>query len=733
MRFPQWFTPVLGLTLTAATCHSAAAQYGPAEGGAAWPPAPAAPLAGGASPGFGGMGGGVPMPLTGGLPPAAYGPAPEAFVGSVPPPPAPPLAGPPAAPPGNLPWPNISPMEYQFSEHRVADKGLWWWEGNNRGRQWFFNAAYMHTNFSKPKGVVGDPRAQTYLERITPIISQAPFSVTGGGGGGGGNTGGGNSNGGNLSTLFNEFAGLQPTPYTQLGYFPLTNVPVGIDPFGYNYYSAQNASAVSDITASGFRLNLGAMNPDDTGFVIDAFYTGVGNKTLSMRDQFIKNRRAPSQLQPGLTNEILNNPLGTVRNPAGAFSGVGDVADPFNITDPLQQPISPFIGAGQVGAGGTVVATPGVAILEQNLFNLGGLPVDNGTFRTLSDGTVVGGTTIPYDLEFRLQDIQQAAGTSLSYMFSSFIKKDHYHVRVIGGARFLYIKEAFQFYGADSGLAYYSTGNGGQGGGNAANSVFPLLKFQSLPDYIDNDGDGVIDPAGAVEIPSNNQNNNGGGTGGNNQQSTNATFVNLKTLADSLGVYSPGAYTAYLNNTAESYLAGPEIGLSYDAGGNKFRILGQSKFALVGVHERVSMSGNNIGEASNIGNNIPTTTTGGTTTTTQPFYIQNSPLLQPTVTNPNPNYFADRQTNTHIAPVLQQSFTGELAIFGYVPWINRMTFFRDAKLTGGVNFLWVGDVVRPSQSILWRANPRAGLFPSIRPDHSDWFMFNYTVGAQFPF
>ena len=96
--------------------------------------------------------------------------------------------------------------------------------------------------------------------------------------------------------------------------------------------------------------------------------------------------------------------------------------------------------------------------------------------------------------------------------------------------------------------------------------------------------------------------------------------VRLDLLAAAVGKEHPGNYTAFLEHKLTSHLTGPEVGLNYSLGSKSFRLTGHTKFALMANFERLSLKGNNIGDANNIGDDI-------NIGTPDPDEIGNSPFL----------------------------------------------------------------------------------------------------------
>lgn len=551
------------------------------------------------------------------------------------------------------PWPQISPYDHAFSEH-YTDRGLWFWEGNNRRRQYFARWGYMRSNIDRPKGTVGNPNALSYKDIHLPFIAE----VLG------------------LDDLANVFRGDVHDPtiaFSDIGFFP----PEGQR--GMWYYNAVSASETNEVKANGLRAVWGFTNPDDTGLRIDAWWSGRETAHFNAEKQ-VATRRIT---QPSL-----------LRRATESEEGFLTFFAPFE----------------------------SIQVLQANLLNLGGLPIDDGTLETLPDGTTIGGATVPYDIAFELEYESENAGTSLSVLLAPVIDTEILQVRPLVGARYTYLREKFSFFGEDSGM-YYD---------NESDIILPTLKLHSLPDGVDNpdEPDGIVDNAGQVE-----------GSPPAEVDSEDATqFVRLDILAETFGFEHPGRYQAFLDNEAESHMAGPEAGLQYNLGGDGgFRIRGFTKFALLANAERIQMEGNNIGNANDIGIGL----TGNdeldvfgirVVDLSEPAAtLQDSPLITPTPENPNPNAFEDKERHTRLSPLLEQSIFVDLPVFHWIPVVNRMDLFENAKLSVGYTYTFMDNVLRPAESIRWQGNPREGIFPYITAQHDEWNTSNWTFMVEIPY
>lgn len=148
-----------------------------------------------------------------------------------------------------------------------------------------------------------------------------------------------------------------------------------------------------------------------------------------------------------------------------------------------------------------------------------------------------------------------------------------------------------------------------------------------------------------------------------------------------------------------SYVAGPEIGLRYDLGGDRLKFWGVTKAGIGVNNETIRLGGNNMYDSF------------------QRSIDGLDPNLTPTVANPNPGAFASQERHTHISPIFQQQLFAEAPIFQYVPYLGKMHLFRDASFRVGYNFLLIGEMARPTKSIEYREYE-----PKIDINRSRWAM-----------
>ena len=424
----------------------------------------------------------------------------------------------------------------------------------------------------------------------------------------------------------------------------------GTSGFGsFNLYDPVHAQDLDKPILNGVRLTLDIDNPDGTGFAVWGLWANDDQTEFDARDDVHASRgNDPGQLEFFIdTNNFLN-----FTNPAQAPPNTPDVFD----------------------------------VLGNELLNLRGIPLDDGSFVDIGRATV-GGANAIYDMDFRLATHIEMYGAGIRWKGFKFAERANFEIRPTAGIRLDVIRDHFQFYGRDSGVLY-----DGQDGGDPP---LPDVKIHSIPNGVDDDGDGIIDNAGGIEDDLGGQ---GGGGGG---QTVTSNFVIIG---------DPEIYPveSVLQNEVHSYLAGPEVGISYEIGGNKaFRVGGSTVFGLLANHQRIALDGDNI---------FVTTREGD--------------LRPKTPENARPNQFSSKANHNSVSPMLEQQLYIEGPFFNYVPILRRSPILRAANFRAGYTLTVIGELSRASDSIIWQGNPSQDLFPQIKTDRSTWRSDSLNLGVS---
>ncbi len=284
---------------------------------------------------------------------------------------------------------------------------------------------------------------------------------------------------------------------------------------------------------------------------------------------------------------------------------------------------------------------------------------------------IPGGGTQGYDMNYSLQWQSQAYGAGVGFYADYLIRKDNFQLRPSFGLRYINVRENALFQGQDSGLVYsINITNTTNGGTNAQRRFTPVT--------------------GSVT-----------------------------------GI--PDVFSSRLNANTKEQLAGPEAGLRYDLGGNKFKISGQSKFGLLANHSTREITGYGIGRSA-----LFETNTNGpgrllpASNTLAPFFTPGDNL--------DPDHsqtaFHDQSTSTHASPTFEQSFNVRAPLLAYVPGIRKVPMFEQAQFNFGYTLLLVGASYRPGDVIDWQGYPN---FPRLNDRKGLFQMSTWTVGAEWEF
>jgi hypothetical protein len=295
-----------------------------------------------------------------------------------------------------------------------------------------------------------------------------------------------------------------------------------------------------------------------------------------------------------------------------------------------------------------------------HLHAFAGLPL--GGADTDQDG--LPGVVAPYDIYYRLQYETQVGGANLDWYAAPIVERSAFTIRPAYGARYMAIRESFIFDAADSGLGY------------------------------------------TINLPTSNTN----GQGGNNNNGGFDGFLSPLVLEP---LVAADPMQSYLISQVTTQLAGPEAGIRFDIGRERFKVFATSKFGLMANYSSRNISGFNIGDA---------------------FYASpTGTILDPTAmprNNPAATRFARQDTNTALSPLFEQSIFGQARIFQFVPLLKRSRILSNAEFQVGYTVIVAGNVYRPSQDIDWQAYP---VNPGLRDKRGTYVTGNYSFGVQWQY
>lgn len=319
----------------------------------------------------------------------------------------------------------------------------------------------------------------------------------------------------------------------------------------------------------------------------------------------------------------------------------------------------------------------------QHLHAWFGLPLgDSGTTSTITnttglattgtgaigdtDGDGKYGAIQPYDMGVNIRFTSQLMGANADWYFNSIYEQQAIRIRPLVGARYFNLREKFSFDGYDSGLGYT-----------------------------------INDPTTGTGGGGNN--NGGGGTG------TSTGF--LTPLALDPLFSTPNVLHSQLISSDVSNMGGGEAGLRIDLGKPtaKFKVWGNTKAGVLANVASRQITGFNIGNNFNI----------------------ISPNTVPTMpNNPYATAFNTNQTSTTMSPMFEQSVNVKFPIFNLVPYLNKMEVFERAELQAGYTFLYIGNVYRPENTIIWNQYPKT---PQLNSTVSSFYNSNFSLGVQWEY
>ncbi|MCP4859238.1 MAG: hypothetical protein GY903_32630 [Fuerstiella sp.] len=292
----------------------------------------------------------------------------------------------------------------------------------------------------------------------------------------------------------------------------------------------------------------------------------------------------------------------------------------------------------------------------------------------LHNGVDVDGFPQLFDLDFVLNHTIETYGSGAHVSFSPVFEDDSLQVRPILGGRFFRIQESMNFRGVNSGLDY----------------------TPDLPDGVDDDDDFVVD---------------------NVEENGTLTFTDrTPNIAEEILIRS------FVSSEVRSTMGGPEIGFEYLVGERgSLSLNGSTRVGALFNNERSTLAGDNIGDTTR------TDLVNGLTVLTDMFdtTTANGQLTQ--------NAFADSMSTTHVSPMFEQSFRGEVPLFDKIPVLRDMPQLEYATFRAGWTFTWIGEVANPGQQITWLSRPRDGVFPALKVSRGSFYQHTLDLGIHWEF
>lgn len=437
----------------------------------------------------------------------------------------------------------------------------------------------------------------------------------------------------------------------------------------YNYFNATGPGSIEDLWNNGLRASGGFWNVDGTGLLMDGFWQAKDTATYNGREAGLAGRLDTATIL------ALQQGGGNAIGQPVRLNGQTDLG---LTVGQILAPGVPFDDqdANDFGSFGSTFD-----ILDRTLLNLSGIPIDDGT---------AFGATIPYDIQFLMQHTITSVGTSADIAFSPLHDGSVVRLNPIVGGRYSRITEEFAFFGIDSGLGYLGDSDG---------DTPENAKVFAPGDGIDDDDNFIPDNPGEPD--------------------GDPEFTQINP-------FNPVMVQAYHMAQVQSSLAGPEAGFHYTFGSSKgFSVVGFTKLAAMFNNEEIRISGDNlfnhmsVSDTPNPANNNLFDPLDGYDTNNQ--------------SGPTANAYSSTSTSTHLSPLFEQSLTAEIPLFGLTPVLKDLRLLENARLRFGYQFLFIGEVADPVQSVVYQSNPRLNLFPTIRPNRDTFMQHTLSVGVNWTY
>ncbi len=155
-------------------------------------------------------------------------------------------------------------------------------------------------------------------------------------------------------------------------------------------------------------------------------------------------------------------------------------------------------------------------------------------------------------------------------------------------------------------------------------------------------------------------------------------------------------YTTTVNSRLQSHLVGPQLGLKWELGGKKLKLVTEVKGSIAANFEENELRYSGYGlEVTQQSDLIPVDPTEG----------------------------REKVVHVDYAPIFEASFMAEFPIMQYLPVTNKMPGFRDAQFRIGYTFTQAWRIRRPAQSIEYSAP-----VPYLTTNRDNWHVSGMVAG-----
>lgn len=176
-------------------------------------------------------------------------------------------------------------------------------------------------------------------------------------------------------------------------------------------------------------------------------------------------------------------------------------------------------------------------------------------------------------------------------------------------------------------------------------------------------------------------------------------------------VFAP--YSSALSSNVRSHLFGPTVGAGIDAGGEAFLLSGFARAGLAANIETVKLDGFGLGFGQANAFGIPVDDDDDDTVLPGTFDLQE---------------FSEEQTFSHVSPTFEFHIEANAPLLRYVPGINKIRVFDQARFSLGFDFFAAYEVARPVDQIRWVSSDEGG--PFIENNRDLFWYLDWTFGVR---
>ncbi|MEM1062918.1 MAG: hypothetical protein AAGJ97_11385 [Planctomycetota bacterium] len=182
---------------------------------------------------------------------------------------------------------------------------------------------------------------------------------------------------------------------------------------------------------------------------------------------------------------------------------------------------------------------------------------------------------------------------------------------------------------------------------------------------------------------------------------------------DDVEIFAP--YSSALTSSVRSHLFGPTIGAGMDIGGEAFLLSGYARTGIAANIENVDIDGFGLGfgQANAFG-------AGGLGDDDDDDIV--------VINTFDRQEFSEEQTFSHVSPTFELHLQADAPLLRYVPLINKVKAFDQARFSLGFDFFAAYEVARPVDQIRWVSSDEGG--PFIESSRDLFWYLDWTFGVR---